>query len=214
MKLSTRAFRLLPLLAAGLLGAVAAPAIQAGDDLRFFATLTPAQRELAGLNQLTADNVAVIHGLVRQDLAASRFKHNPVDDTRFSQRRTARERAIAGLDRLTPAHLAELDILVGQRIWGTAPAREAAIGSSSGPAVASPTAGRKLDLHGEISFIYGWGQGGSVTGGDIVLAYDDPASRYSLLGGYSEYRGKGLLPCYYPGCDPYRPLPGAISISR
>jgi hypothetical protein len=58
------------------------------DDVRFSATLTAAQRDHAGLTQLSADNVAVIDGLIRQDEAASKFRDNDVDHTRFSQRRT------------------------------------------------------------------------------------------------------------------------------
>jgi hypothetical protein len=204
MKLTARAFRILPLLALGLAGAVAAPVSRGGDDVRFSATLSPGRRELAGLNQLTADNVAVIDGLVRQDEAASKFKHNQVDDTRFSQRRTARERDLAGLDRLTPAQLTQLDSFVGERIAGTAAPPGAAIGSVTSSAVKPGVSRAPLDIHGEISVTYGWGKGGSVTGGSVILDYDDPAERYSVLFGYAEYRGKGLLPCYYPGRDPYR----------
>ena len=107
---------LLALLCAG----VALPA-RADGDVRFSAMLTAAQRESAGLSQLTADQLAVIDGLVRQDEAASKFKNNAVDHTRFTQRRTARERELAGLDRLTPAQLALLDDLTARRIPGTEP---------------------------------------------------------------------------------------------
>src|SRR6185312_15931005 len=92
----------------------AALAARADNDVRFSATLTPAQRERAGLTQLNADNVAVIDGLVRQDEAASKFRDNDVDRTRFSERRTPREREIAGLEHLSASQLTALDDLVGR----------------------------------------------------------------------------------------------------
>ncbi len=104
-------------------------------DVRFSATLTPDLRERTGLTQLTADNVAVIDGLVRQDEAASKFKDNDVDHSRFSQRRTSREREISGLDRLSKAQIALLDNLVKLRISGTSPIAEALAGTVSGPAI-------------------------------------------------------------------------------
>ncbi len=212
---AARTLRILPLLAVGLLGLWAAPAGRAEDDVRFSATLTPAQRERTGLNQLTADNVAIIDGLVRQDLAALKYKNNAVDHTRFSERRTPRERDIAGLDRLSPAQLTELDNLTGQRIMGTLTVPHAAVAHHSGTAVKPAVTGHPLDnIHGEIGFTYGWGRGGTFSGGDIVLTYDDPAGRYSLLVGYAEYRGKGLLPCYDPGYGTYPVRPGVIPLSR
>jgi hypothetical protein len=214
MKITSCSFRLPLLFGLGLLGLLTAPAARAEEDVRFSATLTPEQRVSAGLNQLTVDNIAVIDGLVRQDLAASKFKDNAVDHTRFSQRRTARERDIAGLDRLTPPQLTQLDDLVGLRIDGPPPIPLARITSTSSNAVKPDLPTHKLDIHGEISFTYGTGKGGSFTGGDLVLTYDDPAGRYSVLVGYSEYQGKGVAPCFYPGYGYYRPYPGVIPVSR
>lgn len=183
----------------------------AASDVRFSAALTPELRDRTGLSSLTADNVAVIDGLVRQDEAASKFKDNDVDHTRFSVRRTPRERDIAGLDRLSAAQLVLLDDLVGQRISGIAPVASTVsatlVSPGTGTAVKPNLPANQLDIHGEIGFTYGWGKGGSFSGGDIVLTYDDPAGRYSVLVGYSEYQGKGLSPCYYPGYGPYRYSP-------
>jgi hypothetical protein len=205
------ACRILPLLVFGLLATLAAPASGAADDVRFSASLTPAQRDRTGLSQLADDNVAVIDGLVRQDEAASKFKDNPVDHTRFSARRTARERELAGLDRLTPAQLGQLDTLVGQRISGTAPAPDGEVAAAGVSTVRPTAAHRSLEIHGEVSFTYGWGKGGSFSGGGIVLSYVDPLDRYAVLVGYSEFHGKGLLPCYYsdygPGGGCIGPLP-------
>lgn len=195
-----------------------AVAAEADNDVRFSATLSAAQHDRAGLTQLSADNLAVIDGLVRQDEAASKFKDNDVDHTRFSQRRTPRERNIAGLDHLSASQLAALDDLVGQRISGTAPAADATIvsGSSAGGSagVKPSLTPHKLDIHGEMSFTYGWGKGGNFSGGDLVLTYDDPAGRYSVLVGYSEYHGKGLAPCFAPGYGIYRAYPGGVPFTR
>ena len=190
-----------------LLCAGAALVARGAADVRFSATLTPDLRERAGLNRLTVDNVAVIDGLVRQDEAASKFKDNDVDHTRFSQRRTTREREISGLDHLTAPQVALLDNLVKLRISGESPIAAALAGTVTGPAISTgvkPTVtDKKLDIHGEIGFTYGWGDGGSFSGGDIVLTQTDPAGRYSILVGYSEYHGKGLAPWCYPGVGPY-----------
>jgi hypothetical protein len=209
MSFSARPLRILPLLMLGLLGAFAATAARADDDVRFSATLTPEQRAGAGLTQLSEDNVAVIDGLVRQDLAASKFKNNNVDHTRFSQRRTAHERTIAGLDRLTPAQVDRLDALIRLRITGPEPELASTLSTSSGTAgstLKSVKYQRPLEIHGEISYTYGMSKAGSFQGGGIALTYDDPDHRYSVAVAYSEYRGKGLLPyCFYPGGAPYRP---------
>ena len=210
----SRLRRILPLLGLALPGIFTAAASRAEDDVRFSATLAPDQREVTGLAHLSADNVAVIDGLVRQDEAASKFKNNNVDHTRFSERRTERERDIAGLNQLTPAQLTRLDGLVGLRINGPAPTEPATVVTTSGTAVQSATAGRKLDIHGELGFTYGWGKGGNVSGGDLILTYDDPAGRYSVLVGYAEYHGKGLAPCYFPFDSFYRPYPGGLPLSR
>src|SRR4051794_10322796 len=116
----TSTVRVITRLVAVLLCGLVATAARAENDARFSSTLTPAQRDLAGLSQLTGDNLAVIDGLVRQDDAASKFKDNDVDHTRFSQRRTERERELAGLDHLSSSQLTALDNFVGQRISGTA----------------------------------------------------------------------------------------------
>ena len=200
----------LALLCAGL----ALPA-RADGDVRFSATLTAAQRDAAGLSQLTADQVAVIDGLVRQDEAASKFKNNAVDHTRFTQRRTVREREVAGLDRLTPAQEALLDDLTARRIPGTEPATVAAAlaAQASAPGVTPQTTvvAPKPDIHGEVSFTYGWGRGGNTMGGDVILTYADPAGRYGVMVGYSEFRGPGLPLGFYPGYGPIRPYPGAAA---
>ncbi|MDB6093553.1 MAG: hypothetical protein JWM32_1115 [Verrucomicrobia bacterium] len=179
------------------------------DDIRFSATLRPGEFVSLGFNELNADNLAVIDGLVRQDEAASKFKNNGVDHTRFSQRRSVHEREIAGLTRLKPEQLAELDELVRRRIAGPEPESGGASGTlvsppARGDAVRMVTGPRPIEIHGEVSYTLGWSKAGSFQGGDIVLGYEDPARRFSVVVGYSEYHGKGLPWCVYPDAGPYR----------
>ena len=216
MPFSTRLPWILALAGFGLLGLLAINPARADDDVRFSATLTVNQRAEAGLTQLTEDNVAVIDGLVRQDLAASKFKNNGVDHTRFSQRRTAHERAIAGLDRLNPAQLDQLDALIRLRINGPEPAPAAAMSASTGqagPGLKGVKYERPLELHGEVSYTIGGSKAGSFQGVGMVVTYDDPDHRYSVLVGYSEFRGKGLPYCFYPGGGPYRPYAEGLPAS-
>jgi|GEM_PF-1199742 len=210
MRLSGRLFL-------ALLCGCAALLARAASDVRFSATLNPDLRNRTGLSQLTPDHLAVIDGLVRLDEAASKFKDNAVDQTRFSQRRTPRERDISGLNQLSPAQVSLLDDLIGYRITGIAPASMAnatTIASSTGTAVKPNRPTAQLEIHGEIGFTYGWGKGGSFRGGEIILTYDDPAGRYGVLVGYSQYEGKGLSPCNFPGYGPYRLYPGAMPFTR
>ncbi|MDB6128850.1 MAG: hypothetical protein JWM35_2746, partial [Verrucomicrobia bacterium] len=145
------------LISCALCGAFAVSQVRAADDVRFSATLSPEQRTAAGLAALTADNVAVIDGLVRQDEAASKLKNNGVDHTRFSQRRTAREREIAGLDQLNQAQVNTLDMLIGHRIAGTDSDFVASVSTESHSAtgVTAVKLKRPLEIHGEISYTYG-----------------------------------------------------------
>jgi hypothetical protein len=206
------AFRHFPRLALVLLGAGAALSIRAADDVKFSATLTPVQRESAGLAQLSVDNVAVVDGLVRMDLAASKFKDNDVDHTRFTERHTPREREMAGLDRLTPDQRATLDEYVYERISGTAPSAGAWVASTPPVGVKPNISTNKLDIHGQISFTYGWGKGGNGYGTDVVLTYEDPAGRYAVAVGYSDYHGKGFYPSCLTGYGPYRPYPALLPL--
>ena len=122
----------------------------------------------------------------------------------------------ADLARLTAAQLGQLDELVRRRLAGPEPepAATAALSSgAAGPGANSVAYRRPLEIHGEISYTYGWSKAGSFQGGGLVLTYDDPAHRFSVAVGYSEFHGKGLPYCFYPGGGPYRPYaesPGPI----
>ena len=192
-----------------LLAAAGAGRARAADDTRFSATLTAEQRAAAGLVRLTPDNLAVVDGLVRQDLAASRYQHNAVDGTRFTQRRTTRERELAGLAHLTPAEQAQLDELVGRRIADANPVEVVpAVATAAAAAVRTVKYVAPPEIHGSVSLTVGGGRGGSFVGGGVELTYDDPEHRYSVAVAYSVFRGRGLPWCVGPAGEPLAPLPG------
>ena len=186
----------------------AAPAAAPDDDLRFSATLSESQRKEAGLGELTEDNIAVIDALVRQDIATVKRRNSTASLGSFSQRRTEHEREIAGLARLTPEQLARLDGLIALRVF---PPPAYQLNSEHRPNSSGEmkpvTRVKGLEIHGSVTFTYGWSKGGSVRGGDMVVTAQDPAGRYKITVGYSEYRGKGLSPYigYDDEFDRYRP---------
>jgi hypothetical protein len=182
---------------------------------RFSATLSTAQRAEAGLTQLTEDNIAVIDALVRQDEALLRRHSKALGAGNFSQRRTAHERDIAGLAKLTPGQQARLDELIARRSAAAIPMLTAELGAP--PAIRRiperDTRAPALEVHGSVSLTYGWSKEGDVRGGSMVVSLQDPAHRFTVLIGYSEFRGKGNAPYFDPADDFYRYRPVSNSPS-
>lgn len=180
----------------------------AAEDTRFTSTLSTSQRTESGLDLLTSDNIAVIDALVRQDEATLKRRGSLASFGTFSQRRSEQEKEISGIAKLTPAQLTRLDGLAGVRISPPPPmpmADGSAPQSSSGMLLKVP--GPKpyaLEVHGSMSLTYGWSKAGSVRGGDFQVSVQDPARRFSLSVGYSEYHGEGLNPVYDPYDESYR----------
>lgn len=192
------------------LAAVATRA-SADDEPRFSTTLTAAQRTEAGLEHLNDDNIAVIDALVRADEAAFRRRGRAAIAGNFSKRRTEHETEIAGLAKLTAEQRSRLDELIARR---TAPSPQltAEVGAPSSPprsVVERSTKPPGLEVHGSVSLTYGWSKAGDIRGGSMVVTAQDPSKRLNVTVGYSEYRGKGLIPYYDPYDDftRYRPLP-------
>jgi hypothetical protein len=187
--------------------AIPAKAAAASDDGRFSDTLSDSQRAETGLTQLTADNIAVIDALVRQDIATLKRRGSLGSFGEFSQRRSEHEREIAGIARLTPAQLARLDGLAGIRISPPAPMTVAdAKSPKAAPGVMLKPAERPyaLEVHGSMSLTYGWSKGGSTRGGEMMISLQDPARRFAINIGYSEYHDKGPASAYDPADDLYR----------
>ena len=182
----------------------------ASDEVRFSATLSESQRAETGLAQLTEDNIAVIDALVRQDEATLKRRGSLGSFGGFSQRRSENERELAGLAGLTPAQLERLDGLAGLRISPPPPMIVSEAKNrpqTSGVLVRPVERPYALEVHGSVSLSYGWSKAGSTRGGEMVVSVQDPAHRFSLSVGYSEYRGKGLSPVYDPTDDSYRYRP-------
>jgi hypothetical protein len=188
--------------------------LAAADDVRFSATLSDSQRKEAGLGQLTPDNVAVIDALVRQDEATLKRRGSLSGFGTFSQRRSDHEREIAGLAQLTPTQLARLDGLAGLRISPPPAMILSEARSAKGtPGVLVRPVERPyaLEVHGSMSLSYGWSSAGSTRGGEMIINLQDPAHRFSINIGYSQYQGSGVGPIYDPTDESYRYRPTAVT---
>jgi hypothetical protein len=182
----------------------------AAEETRFSATLSETQRNETGLAQLSADNIAVIDALVRQDEATLKRRGSLPGFGTFSERRNDHEKEIAGLTLLTAAQLNRLDGLAGIRISPPPPSlvqADTPRKAAPGMLVRSAEKPYALEVHGSMSLSYEWSQQGSVRGGGMTVTLQDPAGRFAVTVGYAEYRGKGVMPVYDPTNDPdrYRP---------
>lgn len=180
---------------------------RAADDVRFSATLSDSQRAETGLAQLTADNIAVIDALVRQDEATLKRRGSLGSFGTFSQRRSEHERDIAGFAALTPAQLERLDGLAGLRISPPPPmiiSETKSVKAAPGVLVRPVERPYALEVHGSMTLSYGWSKGGSTRGGEMMINLQDPEHRFSINVGYSQYQGKGTAPLYDPADDLYR----------
>jgi hypothetical protein len=207
--------QIVPLLHRGIFALIFCGAITtafaADDEPRFSNTLTSAQRTEVGFAQLSDDNIAVIDALVRADEATLRRRGQAaMPPGNFSQRRSAHETEITGLAKLTTEQRNRLDALIALR---TAPITQltAEVGAPATPArpmVERNTRPQGLEVHGSVSLTYGWSKGGNVRGGEMVVTATDPSRRMAITVGYSEYRGKGLVPYYdpYDEFSRYRPI--------
>jgi len=160
------------------------------QDERYSQRLTAADRMEAGLGKLSADQLAVLDALIRRDEKSSATPAAAQPPSAgFSQRLSAGERRDAGLGLLTTTELARLDALVAQDESGALPiVAPRADGTGLAPEFRRPAP----EIHGEISFTFGAGQGGyRETGGSIALDYEDPAHNFSLLVGYAETHVSG-----------------------
>ena len=158
----------------------------------FTATLSSGQQSVAGLTKLSADEVTALNALVAREVAAARQGGVRAFAGNFLSRRKSDERAQAGLDHLSTAEQARLnDFVAAALASGPAWTEPKSKLASLDTAVKDP---RHLEVHGEISFLYGWGSGGrSIKGGSIYTTFTDPAGRYQFAVGYSQYEGSGFF---------------------
>jgi hypothetical protein len=177
------------IVALGCLLTAIAPGSRAQDG-RFSKTLTAPERTDAGLESLSADQLAVLDALIRRDAKINLAPDaaHPVP-ARFSQRISLEERASAGLDSLNEAEVARLDALVQQQASGNV---SSLTSKAARPAMQPEPSGPAPEIHGMISFTFGGGRGGyREKSGFMMLDYQDPAHGLELLVGYGEMRASG-----------------------
>lgn len=164
------------------------------DDRRFSATLNTTDSAQIGLAHLSADQIAVLDALVRNDINTAEFQRQP-RPVLFSQRLSENERRNAGFILLTETELAQLDATVARfsQPRTTDSSQTATLHSPAKDRAATSFLFKRVpEIHGSVTLMVAGGSGGySAYGGAIDLTYDDPAHNFSLSVGYSEIRSSG-----------------------
>ena len=175
--------------------AVALAPLRAADDGGFTSSLSTGQRSATGLDQFTADELAMFDVLVASDLATARQLRITTFGERFSDRHSGQK---AGLERLDSDQLAQLDELVADAI-AAQPLPKDRPRLKDNEVVSLQ---RRLQVHGGMSFTCGWASGGrDFREAGAWVSYYDPVSGLGLAVGFSQYSGDVLYPYgygYYP----------------
>ena len=173
--------------------------------------LSPSERSAAGTSKLTASQVAVLDGLVAQDVTLAHDGGVTGFSSGFSARHWDRERLATGLDRLSAEERAALDTYAARAIaLGPPPGQEftyspprAAPAPPPPPPPAAVMTAQHFEVHGDVSFTVGAGSHGSNFYGTAAdLSVTDPTGHFTVAFGVEDYRGKGLLGL----CAPDGPL--------
>jgi hypothetical protein len=163
----------------------------------FSSTLSTGQRSATGLEQFTADELAMFDVLVASDLATARQLRITTFGERFSDRHRGQK---AGVERLDSEQLAQLDELVADMI-AAQPQPKDRPRLKDNEVVSLQ---RRLEVHGGMSFTYGWASGGrDFREAGAWVSYYDPVSGLGLAVGFSQYSGDVLYPYGYYGYGPY-----------
>lgn len=185
---------------AGLIIAVASvDAAQGG----FTATLSVEQQASSGVASLTGEERAELNALVAAEIALARQGDIAGFAGTFSERRSDEEREAAGISKLSAAEVAELDRLVAALIAAGPVQRQV-------PRRVNVSEGAqrdRLEVHGEISYSYGWGSGGrDFQGGSLSTVIFDRKTGTTVGFTYGQYEGD-LYPHYGRYGDGYRGAP-------
>ena len=159
----------------------------------FVGTLSGNEQAAAGLPALSAGERAALDGLVAAELAEVRQGEPHPPAGTFISRRTAAERTAAGLDRLTAPEQARLNEMVAAALAVRPKPKER-------PRLKDDdviSAERKPEIHGSVSFTYGWGGGGTFRAGSLWVDYFDPVSGLGVGIGLASISGDGFYG-YYP----------------
>ena len=197
-------------LAAGL--ALALAPLRAATNAGFSADLSSAQRQATGIDQLSENELAMFDVLVASDLATARQLRITTFAERFSDRHRGQK---AGIEQLDAGQLAQLDELVADAI-ASQPLPKERPRLKDNEVVSLQ---RRLQVHGGMSFTYGWASGGrDFREAGAWVSYFDPVTGLGLSVGFSQYSGDVLYPYgYYPyggyaynraGWYGYGPVPG------
>ena len=187
-------------LAAGL--AVALAPLRAATDTGFSSSLTSGQRSTTGLDQLTADELALLDVLSASDLTTARQLRVTTFGERFSDRHRGQQ--AIGLERLNADQLARFDELVADAI-AAQPLPKERPRLKDNEVVSLQ---RRLEVHGGMSFTMGWASGGrDFREAGAWVSYYDPVSGLGLAFAFSQYDGDAMYPYgFYPGYGyPYGP---------
>ncbi len=157
-----------------------------GAEGGFSATLSTGQKNTAGFTALSATELTALDQLVADELAYARRENLTALDGTFVARQTETGRKAAGLDRLTPEQVARLNELVAAAITARPAPKERPRLKDSDVFVKN-----KPEVHGSVTFGYGWSRGGSARFGSFYTEYYDPATRLSLGIGVSTFNGSG-----------------------
>lgn len=194
--------------------ALATAAFAADGTGGFTATLSSEQQTAAGLTRLSADEQTALNALVAREVSLARQGNVKAFAGTFSGRRKPAELKSAGLDRLAPEELAQLDRLVATAI-AAGPTQPALAPRLKPSDVARND---RLEVHGQVSFAYGWGSGGrEMRAGSIYTEIHDKQTGTILGLGYSQFSGDGWWgygdPYYDYGYDHDLPL-RAVRLDR
>jgi hypothetical protein len=166
----------------------------------FSATLSHDQQVGAGLPTLTAAQRAALDRIVAKELA--QLRSGTVEELvgTFMSRRSEEEINDAGLDALSPQQLTALNQLAASALSSRPQPRERPRLRDSDVISAK----RKPQIHGEVSFAYGWGSGGrEMRAGSLWVEHYDPERRLGIAVGISQFEGDGFYghPAYGYGYD-------------
>jgi len=177
-----------------LLGSLlAATAALHGADGGFAATLSADQQAAAGLTTLSPVEQLTLDQLVAGELSSVRRADATELTGSFISRRTEAERQAAGLARLSAPQIEKLNEFVAAALAAHPRPKERPRLKDSDVLAAKP-----IEIHGEVTVGYGWGGGGTVRYGSLMLNYYDPNSRVGISIGVAQANGSGLYG-FYPG---------------
>jgi hypothetical protein len=165
----------------------------------FTSTLPHGQLAATGLDEMNADQLALLDVLVAGDLANARQLKIATFGERFSDRHRGQWPA---LDQLDGDAVARLDELVADAI-AAQPLPKERPRLKDNEVVSLQ---RRLQVHGGMSFTLGWASGGrDFREAGAWVSYFDPVTGLGLAFAFSQYSGDAIYPYgyYYPYAGGY-----------